>query len=119
MRPISPKEQIDYAANDAVVTWRLAQRVLPALDKQAPAYEIQMQAVPAAMRMQQRGFKIDVAAHALLIEDLTKERLQAEQAYIQACQEHGGIGCTIPDTPERKRALLQAILTGGELDKLA
>ena len=76
-----------------------------------------MQAMPAAMRMQHRGFKFDVAAHALLIEDLTKERLQAEQTYIQACPEYGGIGCTIPDTPERKRALLQAILTGGELDR--
>jgi DNA polymerase-1 len=115
--PHLSKDQIDYAAEDAVVTWRLAQRVLPALDKQAPAYEIQMQAVPAAMRMQQRGFKFDVAAHALLIEDLTKERLQAEQAYIQASQAHGGIGCTIPDTPQRKRALLQAILTSSELDR--
>jgi DNA polymerase-1 len=115
--PHLSKEQIDYAAADAVVTWRLAQRVLPALDKQAPAYEIQMQAVPAAMRMQQRGFKFDVAAHASLIEDLTRERVQAEQAYIQACQEHGGIGCAIPDTPERKRALLQTILTSGELDR--
>ena len=64
--PHLSKDQIDYAANDAVATWRLAQRVLRALDKQAPAYEIQMQAVPPAMRMQQRGFKFDVAAHALL-----------------------------------------------------
>jgi DNA polymerase-1 len=115
--PHLSKEQINYAAQDAVVTWRLARRVLPALDKQASAYDIQMQAVPAAMRMQQRGFKLDVAAHALLIDNLESERIEAEQAYIRACQAHGlvGIGGRIPDTPERKRALLKAILTSDEL----
>jgi ribonuclease D len=97
--PHLSKDQIDYAAYDAVATWRLAQRVLPALNKQAPAYEIQMQAVPPAMRMQQRGFKFDVTAHTLLIEDLTKERIQAEQAYARASQAHGGISCANPGHP--------------------
>jgi DNA polymerase I-like protein with 3'-5' exonuclease and polymerase domains len=117
--PHLSKDQIDYAANDAVVTWRLTKRVLPALDKQASAYEIQMQAVPAAMRMQLRGFKFDVAAHGLLIEDLAKERFQAEQAYTEARRAHGlvGIYAAIPDTPERKRGLLQEILTSSELER--
>jgi DNA polymerase-1 len=117
--PHLSKAQIDYAAEDAVVTWRLARRVLPALGKQVSAYEIQMQAVPAAMRMQRRGFMLDVAAHALLIDNLAQERTEAEQAYIRACQAHGlvGIGGTIPDTPERKRGLLRAILTSVELER--
>jgi ribonuclease D len=78
--PYLSRDQIDYAAEDAVVTWWLAKRVLPALGKQASAYEIQMQAVPAATRMQQRGFKLDVAAHARLIDDLAKERVQMRRA---------------------------------------
>ena len=59
--------------------------MIPCFDVQRSAYEIQMTAVPAAMRMEQRGFKLDVDAHARLIADLKKERLAAEQEYREAC----------------------------------
>ena len=46
-------QQIEYAAIDAVVAWRIAEKILPRFDVQRSAYEIQMGAVPAAMRMEQ------------------------------------------------------------------
>ena len=58
--PHLTKQQIEYAAIDAVVAWRIAEKILPRFDVQRSAYEIQMGAVPAAMRMEQRGFKLDV-----------------------------------------------------------
>src|ERR1700722_7053646 len=44
------KEQLTYAALDAVVEWLVAERVFPALRDQAPAYEIQIGAVGAGGR---------------------------------------------------------------------
>ena len=68
-------EQVRYAAQDAVVCWRVAQRALPALGGQASAYEIQMTAVPAAVRMELRGFGFDAEAHAGLMDELRRERI--------------------------------------------
>ena len=68
--------QIDYAAIDAVVAWRIAEKILPRFDVQRSAYEIQIGAVPAAMRMEKRGFKLDVEAHAQLIADLGRSASQ-------------------------------------------
>ena len=56
-------EQVRYAALDAVICWRVAQRALPALDDQTSAYEIQMIAVPAGVRMELRGIGFDSKAH--------------------------------------------------------
>ena len=50
--PVLSPEQIDYAAIDAVVAWRIAEKILPRFDVQRSAYEIQIGAVPAAMRME-------------------------------------------------------------------
>ena len=66
-----------------------ADRIFPALRDQAPAYEIQIGAVAAAMRMQGRGFKFDIEAHAQLIADLKLERLAAEREYREACLKCG------------------------------
>ena len=51
--PHLTRQQIEYAAIDAVVAWRIAEKILPRFDVQRSAYEIQMGAVPAAMRMEQ------------------------------------------------------------------
>ena len=75
--PHLTKQQIEYAAIDAVVAWRIAEKILPRLHVQRAAYEIQMRAVPAAMRMEMRGFRLDVEAHARLISDLKQERIAA------------------------------------------
>ena len=62
-----------------------------------------MRAVPAAMRMEQRGFKLDVEAHARLIADLSEERLAAEQDYCEACRA-GGHTTLIDKAPSTPRA---------------
>ena len=115
--PNLSRQQIDYAAIDAVVAWRIAEKILPRFDVQRSAYEIQMKAVPAATRMEQRGFKLDVDAHARLIEDLKKERLAAEQEYREACltSGHTALADKAPSTPTQKAALLTALLSSDEL----
>ena len=115
--PNLSERQVRYAANDAVVLWRLAQRILPALSHQTPAYEIQVAAVPAAMRMKMRGFKLDLGMHAELMKDLADERAAASEAYVQACADIGrsDLAATIPGTPRQKADLLEALLTSDEL----
>jgi DNA polymerase-1 len=111
------REQLTYAALDAIVEWEVAQHVFVALRDQTPAYEIQVRAVPAAMRMQERGFKFDVDAHARLIAELKQERLAVEQEYRAACMNsgHAALAGKVPSTPAQKGDLLTALLTSGEL----
>jgi DNA polymerase-1 len=115
--PHLTKRQIEYAAIDAVVAWRIAGKVLPYLHVQRAAYEIQMRAVPAVMRMEMRGFKLDVEAHARLIKALAQRRTVAEQRYCEACREcgHAELADRVPSTPAQKAALLTAFLSGDEL----
>jgi DNA polymerase-1 len=115
--PNLSRQQIDYAAIDAVVAWRIAEKILPRLDVQRSAYEIQMKAVPAAMRMEQRGFKLDVEADVRLLADLENERLDAEQEYREAClaSGHTSLAAQPPSTPTQKGALLTTLLTSDEL----
>ena len=42
--------------------------------------------------MERRGFKLDLEAHAGLIEDLQRERAEARAAYAQACVDGGWPG---------------------------
>jgi DNA (cytosine-5)-methyltransferase 1 len=115
--PVLTREQIEYAAIDAVLAWRLAEKILPRFDVQKSAYEIQVGAVPAAMRMEQRGFKLDIAAHARLIADLSEERLAAEQGYCEACRAggHTTLIDKAPSTPAQKQNLLEVLLSSEEL----
>jgi DNA polymerase I len=111
--------QIEYAARDAVVCWHIFNRVMPALGAQEPAYEIQMTAIPAVMRMQLRGFRLDTAAHHKLIEDLRDERFAIMAEYAKVCIDCGHLalaGTPVPATPAKKTDLLQTLLTKAELD---
>jgi DNA (cytosine-5)-methyltransferase 1 len=112
-------EQIDYAAVDAIVVWRIAEKILPRFEVQRSAYEIQIGAVPAAMRMEQRGFKLDVEAHAQLTANLGEERLVAEQDYCEACQAggHTTLIRKAPTTPAQKQNLLEVLLSSEELQR--
>ena len=69
------------------------------------------------MRMEQRGFKLDVEAHARLIADLKEERLAAEHKYHEACLAggHEALADQPPSTPAQKVALLTALLSSDEL----
>ena len=113
------RQQIDYAAIDAVVAWRIAEKILPRFDVQRSAYEIQMRAVPAAMRMNAAWVQTrDVDAHAQrLIADLEQERLAAELEYRAACMasDHTAFADKAPSTPAQKEALLAALLSSDEL----
>ena len=112
------REQIDYAAVDAVVAWRIAEKILPRFEVQRSAYEIQIGAVQAAMRMELRGFKLDVDAHAYLIAELKEERLAAEQAYRDAYLGDGHTALAdkpAPSTPKQKADLLTRLLSSEEL----
>ena len=60
--------QLEYAARDASMAFNLSRRILPALGAQTAAYEIQIATVPAAARMQRRGIRLDLDAHAKFIE---------------------------------------------------
>jgi DNA polymerase I len=115
--PTLTQAQIGYAAIDAVVLWRIAEKILPRFDIQKSAYEIQIGAVPAVMRMEQRGFKLDVEAHARLTADLSEERLAAEQDYCEACRAggHTTLINKAPSTPAQKQNLLEVLLSSEEL----
>jgi DNA polymerase I len=115
--PCLTRQQIEYAAIDAVVAWRIAKEILPQFDRQRPAYDIQVGVVPAVARMQTRGFKLDRKAHLKLIEDLQGEQTAALDAYRQACLEsgHPALAEEIPSSAAKKAALLTALLTSNEL----
>ena len=97
--------QIEYAARDAVACWHIFNRVMPALGAQESAYEIQMTAIPAVVRMQLRGFRLDTDAHAKLIEDLQDERFAIMAEYAKACADCGHVtlaAASVPSTPQEK-----------------
>ena len=93
--------------------------MLPTLGVQRAAYEIQMSAVPAVARMELRGFRLDVAAHSRLGEDLEHKLREAETAYMDACRAHGRddlADAGLPKTPRDKERLLETLLPQDELD---
>jgi DNA polymerase-1 len=109
--------QLKYAALDAVMAFRLAERVLPILGPQTPAYEIQAGCTPAVARMRSRGVLLDRTAHAYLMLSLKAKRVETCAAYKQACLDRGlvDLAAKTPTTPALKRAALEAILTSEEL----
>ena len=117
--PSLTKAQLEYAAADAVAAFRLAQKMLPTLGVQRAAYEVQMSAVPAVARMELRGFRLDVAAHKRLGQDLEQKLCAAESAYFDACRAHGRhdlVDGGLPKTPRDKEHLLETLLSQDELD---
>ena len=117
--PNLTKSQVEYAAADADTVFRLAQKMLPTLGGQCAAYEIQLSAVPAVARMELRGFRLDVAAHSRLSEELEDKLREAEITYMDACRAHGRddlADAGLPKTPREKERLLETLLS---LDELA
>jgi DNA polymerase-1 len=117
--PNLSKSQIEYAAADAVAVFLLAQKMLLTLGVQRQAYEIQLSAVPAVARMELRGFRLDVAAHSHLGEDLERRLREAETAYMNACRAQGRddlADAGLPKTPRDKERLLETLLSQDELD---
>ena len=109
--------QLGYAGLDAVMAFRLAERILPVLGPQTPAYEIQTACTPACARMKSRGILLDLDAHADLMLSLEAKRLELGAVYKQACIDSGRaeLAAKAPTTPALKRAALEAILSSEEL----
>jgi DNA polymerase I-like protein with 3'-5' exonuclease and polymerase domains len=103
--------QVTYAANDAVVTWWLASTVLPLLGERRTAYDIQVGAIPAVVRMQLRGILLDAAAHAALIAALKAERARLGGVYAAACEKAGRADLRRAGVPDNTPAI-EALLAG-------
>ena len=112
--PYLSMEQLRYAATDVVIGRRLARRTLLTLGVQASAYTIQMTVMPAVVRMQLRGFQFDRDAHATLLVDLERRRVEVVAAFVQACRALG-IDDTVPETARQIGALLTILLNSAEL----
>ena len=109
--------QVAYAAGDAVVTWWLAETVLPLLGERRTAYDIQVGAIPAVVRMQLRGILLDTTAHAALIAALKAERARLADVYAAACEEADRPDLRlagVPDNAPAIEALLTRLLTEQE-----
>ena len=110
------RRQVEYAATDAVMGWRLAQRIFPALGRQTPAYEVQAACVPAVSRMQRRGVLIDLDAHTRLMRALETELAEKREEYRAACLDMGLPAlATVPKTPNQIIAALKVMLSSDEL----
>ena len=103
--------QVTYAADDAVVTWQLAETVLPLLGERRTAYDIQVGAIPAVVRMQLRGILLDATAHAALIAALKAERARLAGVYAAACEEAGRPDLRRAGVPDNAPAI-EALLAG-------
>jgi DNA polymerase I len=110
---LSPK-QVEYAAIDAIVAFRLAERLLPNLGPMTDAYAIQMSVLPAAARLRHRGVLFDLKGRAKLIEPLMAKRAEAMKAFGAACADRG-LPTAVPETPNQVRAFLVAMLDPHEL----
>ena len=109
--------QVAYAADDAVVTWHLAETVLPLLGERRTAYDIQVGAIPAVVRMQLRGILLDATAHAALITALKAERARLACVYARSCEEAGRPDLQragVPDNAPAIEALLGGLLAEQE-----
>jgi DNA polymerase-1 len=107
--------QVAYAAGDAVVTWWLAETVLPLLGERRTAYDIQVGAIPAVVRMQLRGILLDATTHAALIVALKAERVRLTGVYAAACDAAGRPELApVPDNVPAIEALLAGLLTEQE-----
>jgi DNA polymerase-1 len=109
--------QVAYAAGDSVVTWRLAETVLPLLGERRTAYDIQVGAIPAVVRMQLRGILLDATAHGTLVAALQAERARLAGVYVVACEQAGRaeLGrAGVPDNVPAIEALLAGLLAEQE-----
>jgi 3'-5' exonuclease len=112
--------QVVYAAIDAVLPWRIAEKCFPRLGPQVPAYVIQRRALAPVARMQTRGFLFDVDRHGEVLSELAAEIAELNYAFAEACVSCGLCHIqTPPSTDQGKRRLLEDLLTDEELAKWA
>ena len=69
------------------------------------------------VRLRHRGVRLDLDAHAELMQSYAARRLEAADAYRAACLDMGRpeLAASLPETPADKRALLETMLSSEEL----
>ncbi len=73
MRDIDPKEVVDYACEDADITWQLKEKFEPEIKKEHLKklfYEIEMPLVKVLKSMEQEGVRIDIEGLARFSQEL-------------------------------------------------
>ena len=99
------------------MTWQLAETVLPLLGERRTAYDIQVGAIPAVVRMQLRGILLDTTAHAALIAALKAERARLDRRLrrgVRRGRPAGPAPTGVPDNAPAIEALLTELLTEQE-----
>ena len=100
-----------YAAIDAITSRKLWDRVSRDLAAQdlLDAYELQHGAIAPVADMERRGLKLDVNAHAALVEEWSKELADARLAYFEIT------GNEPPKTDEEVRHWVASVLSPEEI----
>jgi DNA polymerase I-like protein with 3'-5' exonuclease and polymerase domains len=98
--------QLIYAATDAVAaykTWPILRQRLITADRGA-AYVLQRDLTRSAVRMVERGVRLDTVAHAALVTDWERQHGEAIDAFTLSAGER------VPETPDEIRDYLAKVL---------
>lgn len=87
MRDVPVETVAEYAAEDADVTWQVAQALRPDIEKQGVSqvcYEVECPLVPVLVDMEYEGIRLDVEALAKFSQKLVPEIVELQQRIYEA-----------------------------------
>jgi DNA polymerase-1 len=98
--------QVAYACLDAITTWHLWPKLAEEIERQdsRESYELQVGVIPVVADMQQRGLRLDLAAHAGQIDEWKCELAAERKSF------HAMTGEVPPSKPDEIRAWLKRVL---------
>ena len=105
--------QLEYAAMDAVATFRLWERLSEEVERsgRSRAYKLQRDAIPAAVEMQVSGIGVDVGR----LDDII--RSWEDRLHQMKCDWSSTFGSNSPGTPSAVRTWLSSILDARQLEE--
>ncbi len=104
MRDIDPKEVVDYACEDADITWQLKELFEPEIQKEHLKrlfYDIEMPLVGVLKSMEQIGIRIDIDGLGQFSKELEHDLIQLEKRIIELAGEEFNI-----DSPRQLGTIL-------------
>jgi len=104
MRDIDPKEVVDYACEDADITWQLKELFEPEIQKEHLKhlfYEIEMPLVGVLKSMEQEGIRIDIDGLTKFSKALEEDLVKLEKQIIELAGEEFNI-----DSPRQLGTIL-------------
>jgi DNA polymerase-1 len=104
MRDIDPKEVVDYACEDADITWQLKELFEPEIQKEHLKqlfYAIEMPLVRVLKSMEQEGIRIDIDGLSKFSQELEKDLVNLEQQIVELAGEDFNI-----DSPRQLGTIL-------------